>query len=235
MKRNLLLLFLVLSSSLNTVYSQNYDLIVTTNGDYIACRIDSITHTEIYFQVKVDYEWINMYLKKSEISDFQRQVINKKSVDFKPGTSFIESSTLQKFSMSDIRKNAIIIELESLLFIGDVAINYERNLISRDNNSLLINLRCGYGRYYMFGLQGGERGSVFKLSINELKGNGKSYFETNFGLGLCYLNYCDYSYSDCPEWKIWPIVNIGYRYQSGIIFRCYVGTLGIGISLGVRF
>ena len=141
----------------------------------------------------------------------------------------------QDKSQPEHNKNAIIIELESALFIGDVAINYERNLISRNNNSVLLNLRFGCGGYYAAGLQGGEKGPGLKLSLNPLKGNGKSYFEANIGFGLAYVNYCEYLYSDCPGMRIWPIVNIGYRNQSEIIFRCYVGTLGIGISLGIPF
>ena len=131
-------------------------------------------------------------------------------------------------------KNAIFIELESIVMIGDVAINYERNLIARNNNSFLLNLRSGFGRYYGATLGGTEKGLGFKMSLNLLKGNEKNYFETNFGLGLGYVNYCEMNFG-CPDRRVWPIVNIGYRYQSDIIFRCSVGTLGIGISLGFPF
>jgi hypothetical protein len=131
-------------------------------------------------------------------------------------------------------KKAIAIELESFIFFGDVTINYERNLISRNNNSFLLNIRSGFGKYYVAHLQGTDKGPGFKISLNPLIGNDKSYFETNFGLGLGYVTYCE-SYFPCPDWRVMPIVNIGYRFQSVIIFRCYVGTLVIGISLGRRF
>ena len=147
---------------------------------------------------------------------------------------FLNSSNAQETPHSGQVKNAIMIELESLIFFGDVAINYERNLISRNNNSFLLNIKSGFGKYYVAHLQGGDNGPGFKMSLNPLIGNGKNYFEINLGFGLGYVTYCE-SYFPCPDWRVMPIVNIGYRFQSVIIFRCYVGTLGIGISLGRRF
>ena len=139
----------------------------------------------------------------------------------------------QDISQPELIKNAIIVELESCLFIGDAAINYERNLISKNNNSFLLNLRGGFGRYISSGLGGTEKGLGLKMSLNPLMGNGKSYFEASFGLGLGYVNYCLMNFG-CPDWRVWPIVNIGYRHQYKTIFRFYVGTLGIGISLGFK-
>lgn len=147
---------------------------------------------------------------------------------------FLLSLNAQEKSHPEQAKNAIMIELESLIFWGDVAINYERNLISRNNNSFLLNIRSGIGGYYFAHLQGGDNGPGFKISISPLKGNGKSYFESSFGFGIGYVRNCE-SYFSCPGWRIMPIVNIGYRYQSKIIFKSYLGTLGIGISLGVPF
>ena len=72
------------------------------------------------------------------------------------------------------------------------------------------------------------------MSLNLLKGNGRNYFETNFGLGFGNVTKCQRQMDDCPDWRIWPIVNIGYRFQSAIIMRCYIGSLGIGISLGFK-
>jgi hypothetical protein len=131
-------------------------------------------------------------------------------------------------------KNAISIELESFIFFGDATINYERNLISGKNNLFLLNIRSGFGKYYVAHLQGTDNGPGCKISLNPLKGNGKSYFETNFGIALGKVIYCNSAFP-CPNWRVMPIVNIGYRYQSNIMFKCYIGTLGIGISLGKRF
>ena len=66
-------------------------------------------------------------------------------------------------------------------------------------------------------------------------GNGSSFFESNFGFGVARLDYCKKTNDDCPDWRFWPVVNIGYRYQSEMIFRIYIGSLGVGIGLGVNF
>ena len=44
-----MLLFLMHFSS----YSQKLDLIVTARGDSVACKIDSITESQIFFQMKI--------------------------------------------------------------------------------------------------------------------------------------------------------------------------------------
>ena len=132
-------------------------------------------------------------------------------------------------------KNAISIELDYALFVADVAINYERTVRSSNNNKKLTNLRFGFAKYTMGHLGGTEKGLGFKLSLNPIIGNGKSYFESDFGLGVGNITFCQMNFGCPEEWRIWPIINIGYRYQYKIIFRCYLGTLGIGIGLGLSF
>jgi hypothetical protein len=85
-----LLLLLVLLANLCLVNSQDYDLIVRSNGDSIACHIDSITDTHIYFEMKSNKYWKHTYINKADVIEFQRNAINKRAVVFKPGTSIIE-------------------------------------------------------------------------------------------------------------------------------------------------
>ncbi|MFC2087050.1 hypothetical protein ACFLSA_02675 [Bacteroidota bacterium] len=101
MKKFQLLFLLVLITSLGKLFSQNYDLIVKTNGDFIACHIDSITDTHIYFKMRMNHKWLDMQLTKENIRDYSRNSIDKNKVVFKPGTSFIS------FMISDENYNHI--------------------------------------------------------------------------------------------------------------------------------
>ena len=121
---SILILIFVLFNS----YSQNLDLIVTTGGDSIACRIDSITAINIYFEMKHNNNWVHTQIEKSEITEYKYKAIDKKLVIFKPGTSYIKSITdpiKVSNSMYDIRRNSVYNELlGNGHFSGSV--NYDR-------------------------------------------------------------------------------------------------------------
>jgi hypothetical protein len=51
-------------------YSQNLDLIVTTNGDSIACKIDKLSEKYIYYVIKIDDKRFPNQLKKDLIADY---------------------------------------------------------------------------------------------------------------------------------------------------------------------
>ena len=74
----------------SNAYSQDYDLIVTTNGDSIACNIDSITDATVYFEMKHNNNWIHTNINRDEVIEYQYGLIDKKFVVFKPGTSYID-------------------------------------------------------------------------------------------------------------------------------------------------
>lgn len=82
----LLVLLLIISAS---AFSKDYDLIVFPNGDSIACKIDSITDTDIYFAMKNKYHWLSTHQKIGNIAYYELDAIRKKSIVFKPGTSYI--------------------------------------------------------------------------------------------------------------------------------------------------
>jgi len=88
MKKTILILpfifFLVVS------YSQDFDLIITTEGDTIICRTDSITDSYYYIDMLVLDKWIPTQLGKITISDYQPKVINKEVVDVKLGKAKIK-------------------------------------------------------------------------------------------------------------------------------------------------
>jgi len=118
-----LLFILVLLANIGLVYSQDYDLIVKSNGDSIACHIDSITDTRIYFEMKSNKYWKHTHINKADVIEFKRNVINKKQVVFKYGTSIIEKikepiSTISKF-------NAVKTDAFSWI-VGIWVLKYER-------------------------------------------------------------------------------------------------------------
>ena len=84
-------LFLFASS-----FSQDLDLIVTTKGDSIACRIDSITKTHIYFEMKSQNKWAHSHIGLTDVSEYKRSAIDKKKYVFKAGTSIIASQKVIK-------------------------------------------------------------------------------------------------------------------------------------------
>ena len=82
----LLLILLNISS-----YSQNLDLVVTASGDSIACKIDSITESSIYLQIKTpgNVNWIQTIYIKEDIHFFEYGNIDPSKYSFKEGTSKI--------------------------------------------------------------------------------------------------------------------------------------------------
>ena len=91
MKKSILLsVFLLIFSYF---YAQDYDLIVTTKGDSLACHIDSITDSHIYFEMRHNYNWIHTMFKKDQVDKYERNVIDKKTTFFKQGTSYIDTSS----------------------------------------------------------------------------------------------------------------------------------------------
>lgn len=80
------LLFLCIISN---AYSQDYDLVVTTTGDSIACRIDSITDAAIYMKIIQTNKWVNTSIMRDGTSEYKYDAIDKKAAIFRPGTSYI--------------------------------------------------------------------------------------------------------------------------------------------------
>ena len=97
-------------------FAQDYDLIVTTKGDSIACHIDSITGTHIYYMMKSHGSWIHTHVSSSDVSEYKQDVIDKKKYQFKPGTTIIDSSNPE--SLYSVRKNSV--------YVGILSINYAR-------------------------------------------------------------------------------------------------------------
>lgn len=100
MKRILIVVSVIFVYHLS--FSQNLDLIVKIRGDSIACKIDSITESQIYFQLKThgSKKWVQTLDDLDNISNFEYNVINEKMYLFKSGTTII----VQKKNLSGYRQ-----------------------------------------------------------------------------------------------------------------------------------
>ncbi|MBN1187624.1 MAG: hypothetical protein JXB49_35445 [Bacteroidales bacterium] len=88
MKKLTSIAFLIIIS--NLVNAQNYDLIVTNDGDSIACHIDSITDTRIHFEMMVHWKWMSTSIKTEKVMGYEYDTIDTKCVVFVPGSSKID-------------------------------------------------------------------------------------------------------------------------------------------------
>ncbi len=129
----------------------------------------------------------------------------------------------------DLPKKNIYGELHVGLFSQGV-INYERQILSGKTVSWYGRLGGGYGAWVEWG---GNIGWGGLGAITMLTGKKNNHFELNAGgfLGI-------EAYTDMEEAFIFPIFNVGYRYQKpegGFIFRANAGIISLGLSFGYAF
>ena len=206
-------LFLVASG-----YAQDYDLIVTAKGDSIACHIDTITETHIYFEMKSQNNWAKTHMGLTDVSEYKRNAIHKKQFVFKAGSSIIESpKPVSPDSIRDLQKNSV--------YVGILSLSYARMIPVKHAG---INLAGGLS---FLGALFGEA-VMFMGEISFLTGGGtKHFFEPGF---LIVTNFDD----------TFPMMRTGYRYQSpdGFLFRAGIllgyddGFSGLpALSIGYSF
>ena len=185
------------------VYSQDYDLIVTTKGDSIACRIDSITDTHIFFEMKSQNSWAQTYMGLSDVSDYKRDAIFKKEFVYKTGTSIIESTKPEvPASIRDIQKNSV--------YLGMFSINYARMFPAGDR----VGITFGAGLYHL-----DATGIVGESTV--LVGGVKHFFESGI-MGVYFFGSSIAQDEEDDD----PImggasIRLGYRYQGpgGLLLR----------------
>ena len=190
----LLCLFLFASG-----FSQDLDLIVTTKGDSIACRIDSISETHIYFEMKSQNKWAQTHVGLTDVSEYKRSAIDKKKYVFKAGTSIIESpKPASPASIRDIQRNSV--------YVGILTVNYSR-MIPGDR----VGFTVAGGLSFIVG------GLLAETTI--LIGGTKHFFEPGF---MAYFGFeIDDSEIDTNALMFIPAIRTGYRYQGpeGFLFR----------------
>ena len=135
----------------------------------------------------------------------------------------------------DLPKNNVYAEAHVGIFTQGL-MNYERLIYSGQKVNWYGRLGGGWGLNAIDGLWGSDFGWGGLGAITMLTGKKNNHFELNAGgfLGL-----------DCPcvigkdgEEFIFPIFNVGYRYQKpegGFIFRANAGLISLGLSFGYAF
>jgi hypothetical protein len=184
-------------------YSQDYDLLVSTKGDSIACHIDSITDTHIYFEMKSQNNWAQTYIGLADVREYKRDAIFRKDFVFKTGTSIIESMKPDlPASIRDIQRNSV--------YAGILSISYARMFPAGDR----VGISLGGGLYHF-----DATGVVGEISV--LAGGVRHFFESGI-MGVYFI--WTSPHPDEPEED--PIVGAfsiraGYRYQGpgGLLIR----------------
>lgn len=173
--------------------SQNLDLIVLSNNDSIACIIDSVTVSNIYFKLKLNDNWVKTNTKRDDVLEYKYQAIDKKDFLFKTGTSYILSRRLIG-SANRIRRNAVYIELGGVGIFGSV--NYDRTFPISNRSGVALGFSLGFLVDFVF-------------DASYLYGKSNHYFELGAGYSL-------------PVHLIIPRIGYRYQGNKGFLFRAGV-------------
>lgn len=172
-------------------YAQDYDLIVTIQGDSIACNIDSIADAVIYFEMKYNNNWVNTSIYRNEVANYEYDTINRKLYVFRQGSSYIESP--RPVSIRGLPRNSV--------YAGAISINYSR-LIPGDRLDFTV---AGGFQFAVPGLQ---------AETTMLIGRTKHYFEPGIMVYHSFMEIYD-------ELVRLTMIRLGYRYQGpkGFLIR----------------
>jgi len=197
---------------------RDLDLIVTIKGDSIACRIDSINDTHIYYEMKSNYVWIHTQIDLNSVSHYAKSAIEKGQYKYEPGTTIIRAEITD-----DIRRNSI--------YAGIGTINYARTF----GAPAVITLGSGL----IFAPLG------IMLESTLLIGGTKHYFEPGINVFICYDPSTGAITDFYGVPLAGGSIRIGYRYQGpeGFLFRIgpqliiFSGEVGIlpAASIGYSF
>jgi hypothetical protein len=153
-------------------------------------------------------------------------------------TTLLSQNLIGQNSEDLRKKNVIKGSMSSAGIInGMMSIDYERSLF--DRKFFILNIEGTYGKYYQTytdeAFQSLPGFHSFTSSIIGIFGKKSNFFE--FDLGVRY-SIVEERYSKSIN-SFFPVGNIGYRYQNpfgkGLVFRGFIGTVGIGISIGKAF
>lgn len=207
---------LILIVEINFVYSQNYDLIVKSTGDSIACLIDSITDSQIYFTMMNRDIWIHTDINMENVTEYQYNIVDWNSYKYKSGTSVILSIKKPVNSIWDQHKNSVYLGYN----IAVIPAIYERTIPVGNKIGILAG-----GGIIQTVLFYSSTNPVVKTGI--IFGNGKHFLEA----GL----YIDLLHNNENINLLIPI--LGYRYQApgGFLFRADLALIAPGISIGYSF
>lgn len=197
MKRLLFILFMF--SLFVNVSAQDYDLIVKTNGDSIACYIDSLTDSKAYFKMKTRDKWVATNMDVSQLASYQMNAVYKRRVVFETGSSIILRSENENASIQTIPRNAVFLGIAFVAY----TFNYEH--IFPLSSKLGISLRGGLGYDFY------NQNPIVQEEVNLIVGGPRAFFE--LGIGHQFPG-------QAPGFLI---LRPGFRYQSfkGFLLKAY--------------
>ena len=129
----------------------------------------------------------------------------------------------------DLTKNNIYAEFHPGVFTK-LVMNYERRIYSREKVSWYGRLGGGIGGRLLGVIERENRAGWGGLGAITMLTGKKKHFELNAGAFIAVDEYRDNF--------IFPIFNVGYRYQKpdgGFIFRANAGIISLGLSFGYAF
>lgn len=232
MKKTVILLISVLIQ-INS-FSQNLDLIVLNDKTLVACKIDSVTDTHIFFKIKSQSDvWVQTKEKLKFVTEYKYGTIDVKNYSFEPGTSIIAVNTRdnrseKNFEYGVFKKNAVYGAVGTALLWSSVVGYYERFFSKMEPNESDMKLfgRGGFGAYTVWG----EGGEFFSIQFGILTGGMNSHLELAAG----YSNYLKGDLQGNPLSG-----TIAYRFQKpndNLLFRAGVGfPEALFISAGFSF
>ena len=200
-------------------FAQDYDLIVTTKGDSIACRIDSITETHIYFEMKSQNKWAQTHTGLTDVSEYKRNAIDKEQFVFKAGTSIIESpKPASPASIRDIQRNSV--------YVGILTVNYSRMI---PGDRVVFTVAGGLSSIDTLGLL---------VESTLLIGRGKHFFEPGIMGAYSPVSYgvfirAGYRYQGPKGFLFRSALLLGYLYYD--VDGPYVVNLLPALSIGYSF
>jgi len=214
--------FLIITVTI--AFAQDYDLVITSKNDSIACYIDSISGNKIYFSMRYNRKWIHTFYPENLILSYKQKAISKKDVSFKRGTTYLihpDSIILNRYN-----RNMVYATGSYSLYNFSATLNYERIFYISENAAKTWSFRAGYGII-------NGNGKIALATLNNLRGKRNNKFEMN--IGATYINE-PHSYG--PNYFS-VVLNAGYRRQSQngkFLLRTGLGTPeGLYLSLGYSF
>lgn len=118
-----------------------------------------------------------------------------------------------------------------------VTLNYEKLLLKQSHYYIYGKIGVGYGA--IGGNDISITGMQLPISLNILNGASNNHFEVNLGARTFFDIPFDKVNSNVDHgFFIYPIVNLGYRYQQPngkFLFKVLGGTDGISVGIGMTF
>ena len=115
--------------------------------------------------------------------------------------------------------------------------NYEKLLLKQSHYYIYGKIGVGYGA--IGGNDISITGMQLPISLNILNGASNNHFEVNLGARTFFDIPFDKVNSNVDHgFFIYPIVNLGYRYQQPngkFLFKVLGGTDGISVGIGMTF